>query len=204
MAIVLAVQKWRPYLLGRTFVIHNDQKSMRFLTEQRLMGEEQQKWTSKLLGYNFTIKYKPGVQNRAADSLSRRPRLNSLSVVTCQEWEGLEEELKADPRCLTLIQNIISRPNKYPEFQLIKGLLYYKKKLVLPKNSPRVTKIMNEYHNTAVGGHSGYFRTMKRIFTLFYWPGMRKDIQRFVEECTICQTNKYQALKPGGLLQPYF
>lgn len=56
MAIVFAIQKWRHYLLGRHFTIHTDQKSMRFLVDQRLMGEEQQKWVSKLMGYDFDIK----------------------------------------------------------------------------------------------------------------------------------------------------
>lgn len=46
MAIVIAIQKWRLYLLGRHFMVHTDQKSLRFLTEQRIMGEEQQKWIS--------------------------------------------------------------------------------------------------------------------------------------------------------------
>lgn len=30
---------------------------------------------------------------------------------------------------------------------------------------------------------------------------MRRDVERFVRKCDVCQKNKYQALKPVGLLQ---
>ena len=45
MAIVIGVQKWRHYLMGRHFIILTDQKSLKFLSDQRVLGEEQFKWT---------------------------------------------------------------------------------------------------------------------------------------------------------------
>lgn len=59
-AICLAVQKWRHYLLGRHFVIRSDQQSLRHITQQREVNVDHQKWLTKLLGFDFEVQFKPG------------------------------------------------------------------------------------------------------------------------------------------------
>ena len=71
MALVLAIQHWRHYLLGRPFVVYTDHKSLKHFLQQRLTSPDQQCWLAKLLGYQFEVKYKPGLENKAADALSR-------------------------------------------------------------------------------------------------------------------------------------
>jgi hypothetical protein len=71
-ALVTAIQKWRPYLVGRPFVVKTDYQSLKFLLEQKVGTPFQQKWITKLIGYDFTVEYKKGVDNRVADALSRR------------------------------------------------------------------------------------------------------------------------------------
>lgn len=72
LALVIAVKRWRPYLVGKPFVTKTDQQSLKFLLEQRVRTPTQQKWITKLSGYSFLVEYKKGKENKAADALSRR------------------------------------------------------------------------------------------------------------------------------------
>lgn len=54
LALVMAIQKWRHYLVGQHFKVRIDQQALKHLLEQRIGTPAQQKWTSKLLGYDFS------------------------------------------------------------------------------------------------------------------------------------------------------
>jgi hypothetical protein len=72
MEILHALKKWHPYLIGRHFKVKTDHDSLKYFLEQRLSLEEQQKWVTKILGYDFEIVYKSGKQNVVADAISRK------------------------------------------------------------------------------------------------------------------------------------
>ena len=72
LAVVYAVKVWRPYLLGRKFIIVTDQQALRHLLEQKIVTPEQQKFMVKLLGFEYDIIYQPGKENKVADALSRK------------------------------------------------------------------------------------------------------------------------------------
>jgi hypothetical protein len=86
MAILLAVDQWCAYLQHSEFKIFTDHSSLSHLTEQRLNTPWQQKMFTKLLGLQYKVVYKKGVENGAADALSRhphdQPELFSLSCST--------------------------------------------------------------------------------------------------------------------------
>jgi hypothetical protein len=72
MAILHVVHTWRPYLLGHHFQIKTDHHSLKYFLEQRLSSPEQNKWLTKMLGYDYEIIYKKGKDNVVADALSRQ------------------------------------------------------------------------------------------------------------------------------------
>jgi hypothetical protein len=80
LAIVKAIRKWRPYLLGKPFTVRTDQRSLKYLLEQRITTPAQTRWLPKILGYDYVIEYKKGSENQGADSLSRVVEFQFLSI----------------------------------------------------------------------------------------------------------------------------
>ena len=100
LAIIQAIQSWRPYLLGRKFFIKTDRQSLKHLLEQRIATLEQQKWVSKLLGYDYEITHKQGKENSVADALSRvagSPSLDAITISGAHIWDTIRTETKDHP-----------------------------------------------------------------------------------------------------------
>jgi hypothetical protein len=55
-------------------------KSLKYLLEQRITTPAQTRWLPKLLGYDYTIEYKKGVENQVADSLSHIGEVHFLFI----------------------------------------------------------------------------------------------------------------------------
>jgi hypothetical protein len=70
LVILHAVELWRPYLLGKHFQIKTDHQSLKYFLQQHISSQEQQKWVTKLFGYDYEIIYKKGKDNVMADALS--------------------------------------------------------------------------------------------------------------------------------------
>jgi hypothetical protein len=92
--LVKAVRHWRPYLWGRSFRVRTDHYSLKYLLDQRLSTIPQHQWVSKLFAYDFSVEYRSGKNNAAADALSRRlmsePSLHALSG----PWFDIFEKLR--------------------------------------------------------------------------------------------------------------
>ena len=71
LALLMAVTKWKHYLLGYHLIIKTDHQSLKYLLDQKLTTSLQHKWLAKLLGLDYEIQYKKGVENKVADALSR-------------------------------------------------------------------------------------------------------------------------------------
>ncbi|GJT91194.1 ty3-gypsy retrotransposon protein [Tanacetum coccineum] len=98
------------------------------LMNKRMVIEEYQKWIVKLMGYDFSIQYMPGKENRADDALSRKDEIttcNAISITTIQDFKDLLLDLSQDPE-LEIIKKQVQEGHKdYDGYQIDKGRLLY-------------------------------------------------------------------------------
>lgn len=121
----------------------------------------------------------------------------AITQVMNLQMQDIFEEIDGDSHIQQTIHDLLLGSCVKPGFSVKKGRLFYKDRLVLPKSSRFIDVILQEYHSGVFGGHSGLLKTIKRIQRLFHWPNLKKDVQRFVSECRVCQTHKSSTLVPA-------
>ncbi|XP_074271624.1 uncharacterized protein LOC141595557 [Silene latifolia] len=206
LAIVFAVQKWEQYLTGQKFIIKTDQKSLKWLLQQKISTPFQQFWLSKLMGFDYEIQYRAGKENLAADALSRVSGSDLMSLTLSDAQTDLSELIQksyeVDIFWHNLVEQLKTDPVSVPAYQLSNGFVLKKGRIVVGPDTSVRERILQWLHSAPQSGHSGRDATTRRVKSLFVWKGMTKDISHFIRNCTICQANKYDQSAYPGLLQP--
>ena len=85
----------------------------------------------------------------------------------------------------------------WDKYHLHDGFLFRANKLCIPDSSIRLL-LLQESHMGGLMGHFGRDKTYLLLSDHFYWPKMRRDVERFVQRCTTCHKAKSK-LNPHGL-----
>ncbi|XP_011027642.1 PREDICTED: transposon Ty3-G Gag-Pol polyprotein [Populus euphratica] len=163
LAIVKAIRKWRPYLLGRPFTVRTDHKSLKFLLEQRITTPAQTRWLPKLLGYDYVVEYKKGPDNKGADALSRKVEFNFLAVSLPRPywWIRLQQEVQQDSFYTDLFK--LNSGHQRQLYTCKDGVWFKGGKVYLNPSSTLIPSVLADHHSSPVGGHFGYHKTLAKI-----------------------------------------
>lgn len=206
LAVIMAVQKWREYLLGHQFIIRTDHEAIKYIMEQKITTGLQQKWLSRLLGYDYVITYRKGKENIAADSLSRIYDNNGscagITVIKPSWRDELHDSYLNDNHAQEILSEITINGGTVNNYSLVQDDLRWGGRYYVGTGNDLRKKIGVNIHSNSEGGHSGISATIKKVEQLFYWPGLRTDITQLVKECEVCHRNKTEHVPSPGLLQP--
>ncbi|WVZ89277.1 LOW QUALITY PROTEIN: hypothetical protein U9M48_035703 [Paspalum notatum var. saurae] len=227
-AVVHALKIWRHYLLGNTFHIYIDHKSLKYILTQPKLNMRQRRWLELIKDYDMEIHYHPGKANVVADALSRRAHCNVTEVrptarVICCEVDAIEmatEQLIELYNIIiepTIKEQIIAAQKEDKGMAYIRegieeekracftlddqGVLWFKGRLVVPKDMELRKKILYEAHTSMFTMHPGSNKMYQDLKQKFWWTRMKREIAKYVSECDVCQRVKADHLKSAGMLQ---
>lgn len=190
-AVVQAIRHWRHYLIHRDFVLFTDHDALKHLDSQVKVSARHANWIAYLQQFTFTIRHKSGKLNRVADALSRRHSLLTTMHTFVTGFASFADLYATDSYFGKILPDV--QTQKRNDFSLVDGFLFKGTQLCIPSCSLRL-RIIEELHKE---GHIGRDRTLQLVSASYYWPSLRRDVERFVERCRSCQLAKGQASNAG-------
>jgi hypothetical protein len=199
-ALVRVLEVWQHYLWPKEFIIHSDHESLKYLKSQHNLNKRHAKWVEFIESFPYVIKYKKGKDNVVADALSRKLTL----LLTRLDFHvlGLEEikELYPSDSFFAPIFEKCSVERGVDDFYLHQGYLFKANKICIPESS-LCKLLLQESHGGGLMGHFGRDKTLAMLSTHYYWPKMKRDVERLCNRCTTCLQAK-STTNPYGLYMP--
>ena len=88
------------------------------------------------------------------------------------------------------------------EYAIHDRILYYKDRIFVSKSSELREQLTQAIHEHLLVGHPGVLRTKTAIERHYYWPEIKKLVERCVQNCYVCRRAKALKDKYNGNLQP--
>lgn len=218
LAIIYGVQKFRQYLLGRTFTMLTDHQPLVKIFDEhtavpQLAAARIKRWALILSAYSYKVKYIPSKENICADYMSRASLKEFTKVTDLEEGENvlvIDEELL---RQLPLTAKTVAQETKKDSI-LSKVLLLTREGW--PSKCPdnlhpyfiRKTELTVEQGCLLWGSrviiptslrpsllldlhteHAGTVRMKGLARQYFWWPNMNEQIEQITKNCVQCQEN---------------
>ena len=84
----------------------------------------------------------------------------------------------------------------------IEGELVLKEgKVYVSKDEELRTEVIRLHHDVPAAGHGGRWKTVELITRNYWWPGVMRDVGRYMEGCDLCQRIKNRTEEPAGKLK---
>jgi len=220
LAVVWAIQKFRPYLEGYRFTVVTDHSSLRWLHNLKNPTGRLARWALELLEYDYEVIHRKGALHHVPDALSRMFEEETLedarvagnvNLITVKNTvDAMNTE---DGWYRKRYEEVIAKPEKYTQWKVLDGQLYFLRpkpvvseivedldrwKLVLPKELRK--EALRESHDTPQAGHFGVEKTYQRIAVNYFWPNLFRDVANYIRTCDICQRTKVEQASPAGLM----
>jgi len=174
----------------------------------------QARWVLYLSRFDFTLKHILGTRMGKADGLSRRSdwkvgveRDNKDQIFIKDNWIHSIQEVVIEGPEVEILEKIkrardkneevvrIVEEMRKAEVKAIQGeewkiegeLVLKEGKVYVPKDEELRAEIIRLHHDVLMAGHGGKWKTVELITRNYWWPGVTREVERYVEGCDLCQ-----------------
>lgn len=192
LAVLSAIEKFRPYVEGSHFTVITDHASLCWLQNLKDPSGRLGRWALKLQQYNFSLIHRKGKLHVVPDALSRSVEIidfRKLSVEGDEWYSDLKSRIMNDPGMYPLFKIENQLVYKYCERKGDLGIFESEWRIVVPKNC--ISDVMVECHDSPLSAHGGFLKTVERAKQSYYWPKMCMDIRKYVRSCETCRAGKH-------------
>jgi len=213
------------------FEIWIDHKNLEYFMKAQKLNQRQARWALYLSRFDFMLKHVSRSKMGKADSLSRRPdwevgveKDNENETLVKLEWleirkievveiivdgvdllEKVRKSKVKDDEVVKAVEEIKQTEVKIlrdEEWREVDSIMYKEGKVYVLKDEKLRVEIIRLHHDMPIGGHGGQWKTVELVTRNFWWPGVTKEVKKYVEGCDICQQNKNRTEQPAGKLMP--
>lgn len=190
LAVVQTLEHHEPELLETKFFVVTDHQALLYWSSKRLLSTRQVRWADFLANFEITFQYCRGVENVAADTLSRK------TVDTPSYSQGARTRgphVSVNP----------TRENRTPGSRSQPSVTSTQR-----SRSRRSDQARNEKQNLGTQDEKIIVPTTtsdQSIHLLkqnYWWTGLTKDTKQYIRNCRMCGRNKKRNDKTPGLLHP--
>ncbi|KAJ0392607.1 hypothetical protein P43SY_003150 [Pythium insidiosum] len=211
LAVVWAVEHFRPYLYGRRFTVVTDHNALKWLMTAKDLKNRLQRWALTLSEYDIDVVYRPGRENVVPDALSRAPvnMVTPAAATAARRETGYHEAWQLDEETLIQHQSNSEMCREAIEKGTINGKQVEKrdgKLMVLTEEGWRTllppslwAQALRECHDSVWAGHLRGPQTLARIQRAFWWPRVRQITIDWVGSCRDCGSRK---VRPAKVVPP--
>jgi hypothetical protein len=193
------LETWEHYLWPKEFVIHSGHESLKHIRSQGKLNRRHAKWVEFIESFPYVIKHKKEKENVIVDALSRRYTLLNQLDYKIFGLETIKDQYVNDVDFKDALLHCKDGKG-WNKFIVSDGFVFRANKLCIPASSVRLL-LLQEAHGGGLMGHFGAKKTADILAGHFFWPQMRKDVERFVARYATCQKAK-SCLNPHGLYLP--
>lgn len=202
LAVVLSLEKFRPFIEGYEFVVITDHSSLQWLMSTKDLSGRLARWSLKLQRYTFSIEHRKGSQNIVPDALSRNiveeivVEEDTSPTIDLEHPSFQEEEYTDLIEFVTenkdhLVDLIVSEKYVYKRTSFSSGVSeddFKTWKLWVPSvlRIPLISKL----HDPINKSHGGISKTLYRLRQRYFWPKMALDVKLYIGNCESCKSSK--------------